>query len=86
MDDARIAGMSAQENHGAKETIILRLTHAEAQFLEAQLARDLARIEDELVESGNAGAPALSRSAADLRQLDERLRELLAEEPLPGLL
>jgi hypothetical protein len=77
--------VSAQENRRAEETITLRLTHAEAQLLEAQLARDLARVEDELVETGQAGAPALARSAADLRQLDERLRELLAQEPLPEL-
>jgi hypothetical protein len=45
------------------------------------LSRDLAHIEDELVESGGGGA-VLTTNARDLRQLEGRLRELLAYEPI----
>lgn len=73
--------VNVQEHRPNGETITLHLTRAEAELLEAQLSRDLAHIEDELVESGGGGA-VLATNARDLRQLEGRLRQLLAYEPI----
>jgi hypothetical protein len=75
--------VNAQEHRPGEETVTLHLTRPEAELLEAQLARDLARMEDELAEAPDG--PMLARSTEHLRQLDERLRELLAYEPLPDI-
>jgi hypothetical protein len=75
-----LEAVSVQEHRPSEETIALHLTRPEAELLEAQLSRVVARIEDELVGTGD-GASALERNAEDLRRLDERLRELLAFEP-----
>lgn len=65
------------------DTASLSLSRREAQLLESQLARDVARMEDELDEAGE-GATLLSRQIDELRHLDARLRQLLDElEPLP---
>jgi hypothetical protein len=83
-DDARIEGVSTQERGFGEDEIALHLTRPEAELLEAQLSREVARIEDELVEIGD-GASSLERNAEDLRRLDERLRKLLDFEPLPEI-
>lgn len=65
------------------DTASLSLSRREAQVLESQLARDVARMEDELDEAGE-GATLLSHQIDELRHLDARLRQLLDElEPLP---
>ena len=76
--------MSAPEHRPDEEVISLHLTRPEAELLEAQLSREVARIEDELAGTGD-GTSALERNANELRRLDERLRELLAFEPLPSV-
>lgn len=78
---ARQRNVTVEAHRPDQETITLHLTRAEAEVLEAQLSRDIAHIEDELVESGGSGS-VLALNARYLRNLEQRLRELLAGEPM----
>jgi hypothetical protein len=63
----------------------LSLSRHEVELLEAQLSRDVARMEDELLE-GRDGYSAFAQQVADLRRLDARLRRLMQDfEPLPDI-
>ena len=75
--------VSTQQSTLGEESITLHLTYRAAALLEAQLARDVARIEDQLVEGGD-GSSMLAEDVAELRGLVQRLRQLLEEQPMSG--
>ncbi len=67
------------------ETANLCLSRHELELLEAQLARDVAHLEDELEEEGD-GSTLLAQQIEELRHLDARLRRLIDEfEALPDV-
>lgn len=63
----------------------LSLSRREVELLEAQLSRDVARMEDELLE-GRGGHSAFAQQVEDLRRLNARLGRLMKDlEPLPDV-
>lgn len=78
--------MKATVEGSAGDIANLSLSRHEVELLEAQLSRDVARMEDELLE-GRDGYSAFAQQVADLRRLGARLRRLLKEfAPLPDVL